>query len=438
MAYEWIEYILLVTGSITKETMQTGETTPTAADHRSSSLLRDGEFRALWLGRLISAAGDQFARVALSLIAFYQTGSAGLTAVTYAVTFIPSVLGGPLLGGFADRYPRRRVAICCDVSRGALIAVAAIPGIPFAALVPLVFVVSLLEPPSDAVRSALLANVLSGARYVAALTIVQVSSQLAMLAGFVVGGVLVAVVGTHLGLALDAGSFAVSAILTWRGVHHRAAPEGGALQRSALSGLPGTIRLIATHATLSRLAAFTLTACCLVAPEALAAPYVAELGEGPAGMGLFLAAFPLGFTLGGIVMTHVAGPARLLSMIVPAFMLSAVPLICFAAHPGLAVSVALWAASGFAGAPVIAVNGAFVRTVPDDRRGAAGALMGSVVSGGQGLMMIAAGGVAELAGPSGAIATLGVIVMAATALTSVGWRGARAAALTAIDEPVTG
>jgi hypothetical protein len=309
--------------------------------------------------------------------------------------------------------------------------VAAIPGMPFSALIPLVFAVSLFEPLSDASRSSLLAAVLPGARYVAALSIMQASAQLATLAGFATGGLLVAIAGTHTTLVLDASSFAVSALLTWLGVRHRAAPRqatpgGTALRRTALSGLAGTIGFIATHRTLSRLAAFTLTVCCLMAPEALAAPYAAMLGAGSTGTGLFLAAFPLGFTFGGLMLTRVRAPTRLLGMIAPAFALAGIPLICFAARPGLTVAIALWAASGLVSAPVIAVNAAFVRTVPD---------MGSVVSGGQGLVMIAAGGLAELLGLSRAIAAFGVIVVAGTILASIGWHSARAVALTALGEP---
>jgi MFS family permease len=409
------------------------------------SPFRDGEFRALWLGRLISAVGDQLARVALALMAFAQTSSVGLTALTYALTFLPSVLGGPLLGGLVDRYPRRTIAICCDFARGALIAAVAIPGMPFGALIPPIFAVSILEPPSDAARSALLANVLSGARYMSAITIVQVSAQLGMLAGFAAGGVLSAAAGTHMALVLDAASFAFSGTVTWLGVHRRAAARtaspgdaagtGGAVPRGGLAGLTGTVRVIVTHPALSRLAAFTLTGCCLIAPESLAAPYAASLGGGSTVTGLFLAAFPVGFTIGGVAMTSVADPARLLRLIAPGIALAAVPLICFAAHPGLAASILLWAVSGLLSAPVIAVNAAFVRTVPDDRRGTAGALMGSVVSGGQGLVMVAAGVVAEFLGLPATIAAFGVLVAACTVLTSVGWRAARAAALTALAEP---
>jgi Major Facilitator Superfamily len=246
-------------------------------------------------------------------------------------------------------------------------------------------------------------------------------------------------------LVLDAASFAFSGIVTWLGVRQRPAARtgvpgdtartAGAMPPSRLADLTGTFRLIVTHPALSRLAAFTLTACCLIAPESLAAPYAASLGGGPAGTGLFLAAFPVGFTIGGIVMMSVADPARLLRLIAPGIALAAVPLACFAAHPGLPASILLWAVSGLLSAPVIAVNAAFVRTVPDDRRGTAGALMGSVVSGGQGLVMAAAGGVAEFLGLPGTVAAFGVIVAVCAVLTSAGWRAARAVALAALAGP---
>jgi MFS family permease len=71
--------------------------------------LRVGEFRVLWLAELLSIGGDQLARIALAWIVFSRTSSASLTATTYALTFLPDIVGGSLLSGLADRYPRRRV-----------------------------------------------------------------------------------------------------------------------------------------------------------------------------------------------------------------------------------------------------------------------------------------------------------------------------------------
>src|SRR4051794_13848124 len=101
------------------------------------------EFRAMWLAELQSVAGDQLARVALSVLVFHDTGSAALTGLTYALTFVPSLLGGVFLTGLADRFPRRELIFWIDVVRGCLVVLVAVRGLPFAALCTLVAGVSL-------------------------------------------------------------------------------------------------------------------------------------------------------------------------------------------------------------------------------------------------------------------------------------------------------
>src|SRR5579859_4717706 len=47
----------------------------------------------------------------------------------------PDVAGGALLAGLADRFPRRRIMVACELARAALVAVMALPGQPIALLV---------------------------------------------------------------------------------------------------------------------------------------------------------------------------------------------------------------------------------------------------------------------------------------------------------------
>ena len=61
------------------------------------------EFRALWLAQLLSVAGDQLARVAITVLVYDRTRSPFWTALTYAVTLLPWLVGGLALSGLADR-----------------------------------------------------------------------------------------------------------------------------------------------------------------------------------------------------------------------------------------------------------------------------------------------------------------------------------------------
>ena len=84
-----------------------------APEDRSSyrEVFAGGEFRALWSAQVLSYADDQFAQVAIAILVYGRTHSAFLTALAYALTYLPSIAGGPLLSGLADLFPRRRVMI---------------------------------------------------------------------------------------------------------------------------------------------------------------------------------------------------------------------------------------------------------------------------------------------------------------------------------------
>jgi Major Facilitator Superfamily. len=84
------------------------------------------------------------------------------------VTYLPWLVGGPLLGGLADRLPRRTVMVCCQLVSAVLVALMAVPGIPLIALAALLFVVILAESPFLSARASLLVDVLPDDRYVLA------------------------------------------------------------------------------------------------------------------------------------------------------------------------------------------------------------------------------------------------------------------------------
>jgi hypothetical protein len=62
----------------------------------------------LWLAQVLSTAGDQIVRVALTLLVYDRTRSALLAAVTFVMGMLPAFAGGTLLAGLGDRVPAAR------------------------------------------------------------------------------------------------------------------------------------------------------------------------------------------------------------------------------------------------------------------------------------------------------------------------------------------
>ena len=382
------------------------------------------QVRALWVAQLLSVLGDQVARIALTVLVFGRTGSAALTALTYALTFLPDLVAGPLLSGLADRFPRRVLMVVTDVARAVLVGAMALPGMPLPVLATLLVVVQLLAAPFNAARAAILPHVVSGERYVVAAALTGTTYQGAQVLGFAVGGPLVGAIGVSPALAVNAASFVLSAVLLRFGVAEQRVDT--ARDRDGAHPTPGTrlgagARVVWGDPRLRLLVALACVSAFVVTVEGLAAPYAAALGAGPSAVGVLLAANPLGTVLGILVVTRLVAPrlrVRLLGFLAVA---SCVPLIASALDPGLVVLAALWVASGVACAYQVPANAAFVAAVPDAHRGQAFGLALTALRVTQGVGVLVSGVVAESAGPARAVAWSGLAGSAVAVVLAVMW-----------------
>jgi len=389
-----------------------------------------GEFRALWLAQGLSLLGDQFAQVALGVLVYQRTESPLVTAAVYALTYLPPILGGPLLAGFADRYARRRVMIVCDVARAVLVALMAVPGMPLGVLCALVFGVVTLSTPFSAARAALLPDILAGDRYVVGSALQNMTNQGVQMLGFALGGFAILNLGPYRGLALDAATFLASALILVAAVRRRPAPgRGGEARPSAWRMAAAGIRLVFGDQRLRTLVLFAWLCGFYIITEGLAVPYAATLTDDPDLLpvvsGLLMAALPTGTVIGAVLFTRYVTPVRRLRVMGWMAMLSCAPLALCAVRPPLAVVLAAWVLSGIGGAYQLAANAAFVQCVPAERRGQAFGLVQSGLLAVQGVGILLGGAAAERLGPEPVVALAGVAGTVCAALLGPAWARSR-------------
>lgn len=87
---------------------------------RMTHVLRDRNFRLLWLGHGTSVIADRMVRVALILFVTDLTGSASDVGLVLAAWMLPFTAFVVLGGVWADRLPRQRVMIASDLASFAL------------------------------------------------------------------------------------------------------------------------------------------------------------------------------------------------------------------------------------------------------------------------------------------------------------------------------
>lgn len=386
-------------------------------------LLRCRPYLGLLLSRVVSLVGDQLARVALTVLVFQRTGSALLSAAAYAASFLPVVVAGPLLGGLADRLPRRRLLVLVDLLRAGLFALMALPGAPLGVLLALVLLAATVEAPWAAARAPLMRDVLlDDEGYQLGTGLDETLDHTGQVIGFVTAGALLAVFSPSAALLLDAASFLVSASVVRALVPVQPAADpsatlpapsagrfsGGSTARARQALADAAVGWRAALGAGSRrpLLLTWVGISCAVAPEALAAPWAGELGVGPIGTGLLFAASPVGSVLGLLVVARVP-PARAQQLLLPLAVLTVAPLLACLAGPPLRAALVLIALSGLGSSFSMLARVAFVRAVTGAHRGRAFSIAAAGVTAGQGLGIAAAGGTAALVAPSQAVGLCG-------------------------------
>jgi len=381
------------------------------ADPSFRGALRVREYRWLWLAGAQSNAGDQLSRIAIMLLVYARSGSAAVSATTYALTFLPALVGGVLLSGLADRYPRRTVMVTCDLIRCALLVILASSWLTTPVVDVLLVLLVLVGTPFSAASSAVLPDVLPPRHYVAGASLGMTTGQLAQLLAFAGGGVCVAFLGTRNTLLLDAATFAVSAALIRCGMAYRPAAPGASAEAGAESYLG---RMVAGAAVVWRdsllryLVLFAWLAVFSIAPEAIAPAYARSVGGGASAAGLLMAAMPAGTALGVWAYARRGSEAARVRAMPYLAAACGACLLASWASPYLAVSLALWLLCGFFAAYQISVLTRFVRRTPAHRRGQAVGLGGAGLVAFQGIGSVLAGLLASNWSPRAAVGLAGL------------------------------
>jgi predicted MFS family arabinose efflux permease len=402
------------------------------------------EFRGLWLAQILSVAGDQLARVALTVLVYDRTRSALLAAVTFAAGVLPMFLGSLTLAGLADRFSRRKMMISTDVVSGLLMACMALPGVPLAILVALLSFVTMIGALFLAARAATYPDILRGDAYALGTAVTMTTVMFAQVAGFAVGGAVVAFLGVRVSLLADAATFGASALIIRTRVHDRpvlrartggrhgaAGPQDPTGQPRA-SWSPATsaatgLRLVFSNAALRTPMLFGWLSAFYELPEGVATPLAAEAHGGAVTVGLILAAMAFGSAAGALGFSRMGSAEWRNRLTGPLSIAACACLLPFAADPVLPGALLILIVSGLLGCYQVAANASFVQATSASERSQAFGIAQGGISLGQSAAIIVAGFAAQHVSADQVItASGGIGALCATALTLATIRGNRA------------
>jgi hypothetical protein len=411
----------------------TGESSTVSGDSRSARatfrysrlLRRNREFRGIVLAQVTSEVGDHFARFALAALVLDRSDSVFYAAFAFVVGYIPGLFGGLLLSPFADRVPRKRVLIVCDLVRAAVVgvlALAAVDATPLWVLFALLLFAELFSQPFFAARSAVMPDVLVDPQdYMVGSSLTRGLNQANQVIGLAAAGVVVHAFSPRIALAVDALTFLASYLVIQLMLRSRAAlMEGrGGLRGLLVDTAEGVKLVFFDQVRRSFVLLVWATIGFLIAPEAVALAYSRDHGAADLG-GFLMAAVPAG-AVAGVALVSRLDPlsgVRLSPLLAAASLL---PLVVTAANPDVPVAMALWFISGALQAFIVPMIVGVNLVTPPEARGR----VNGVAAAGLSLFTAAgfalAGRLADVTSPAAAVGIAGVAGLFFVGLLAMRW-----------------
>ena len=406
-----------------------------------SPLRESRDLRWLVLGNVVSGLGTQAALVALPYQLYTETGSAFLTGLLGAVELVPLVVMALLGGAIADRADRRRILLLDQIGLATIAGLLALVTLLGSPPVPVLYGLGGLLAGFGAVqsvtRSAIVPNLVRPGILRQAIALNFGLSQLTLVVGPALGGLLIAAAGVAAAYIADGVStFAmVGALLAMAPQPPPPHDAGVPVGQSILEGL----RYVRGEPAVMGTFALDLLAMTFGMPRALFPVLaVSVYHAGASGTGVLYAAVSAGATVAALT-TGWLGSARRLGVIAIWAVVVWGSAIAVAGLAGsLAVAALLLAAAGAADSVSAVCRASINQSItPDHLRGRMSSIFSLVVTSGPRLGDVESGAVAGLAGPRFSVTSGGLACLVGVAAVVAAFPAlVRYDAADALTEPV--
>ena len=335
-------------------------------------------FVLLELGSFISLIAGSMTFMLMPWIAIELTGSATSAGLMVTITSIPGLILAPIIGGFIDRFGRRRMAILSELGTAAInLAIAGIAlslGLNLPTLIAIAVLKTIVGAGVMSARKSLVPDVAAAGN----LTLERANSihESVAAAGFATGPAIAAILVSTIGefntffVVAALGFLSGLVMLAIRVVEQREAHDDDEGRNWISYSIQGFKILFETPAVLTIMSAFLVLAMIYMPTEMVVLPAYYNAIDEPESMGFILTVMAASTTLGSLLFERVAKLLSFANILRFAILGVAVGMIPMAFLPPQWVMFAFGAILGFAWGPLpVLLNTVIQRLVPANKRG---------------------------------------------------------------------
>lgn len=389
-------------------------------------LFRNPAFGRFFAARACSFIGDGIAAVALILLVQGRHGTGVAVGSLLLAQSLPRLLG-PLAGTFADRLPARRLMVGCDLGQAAIFVAIALLDASLPLLLALVVASACLQTVFSPAGMAALPRLVDESDLLAANARFGSAFNLQVAVGPLLGGVLVAAVGTEEAILFNAASFVVSALLL-AGVP-QLAERIHIEDRGVLAATREGLGYVWAHPVVRTICLVLFFAVALGAMDNVALVFLARetLGTGATGFGALNAAYGAGMIIGALLLARAGARTDTAMLFVASFGLSGLGLALTGLAPVLALAIGLQALAGIGnGLGNVAESTLLQQVVPGHLLGRVYGVVSTAAFAGVGIASPAGGVLLDLTSPRVVFLVAGIGMIAVCALAVPSLRSSRA------------
>jgi MFS family permease len=381
--------------------------------------LRRPAYRRLWSSTIVTSVGSQLTAVAVPKQIYDITGSSAWVGYASLAGLVPMVVFALWGGAVADTVDRRKLLLVtnCGIAVTSLLFwVQAVTGLDsVAVLMVLLAVQQALFGLNSPARNASIARLVPEEELPAANALGSTVMQTGLVAGPLLAGALIPVIGLPELYLIDAVALCAT---VWAVLRLPPLPPltGADVRRAGMREIAAGFRYISGHKVLLLSFLADIIAMVFGMPRALfpqlAAETYAPYGEGLA-LGLLFAAVPIGAVAGGLFSGTFSRARRHGWMVIGAVTAWGVAVAGSGLSRNLWIAVAFLAAAGVADMVSMVFRGAILLSAAtDEMRGRLQGVFTVVVAGGPRLADVLHGTTGSAFGPRTAVAGGGLLVVA--------------------------
>lgn len=252
------------------------------------TVLKQKEYVKVLVANLISRFGDSIDAIAFTWLVYQVTGKASWSAIIFAVNQLPGIFVQPFVGPIVERMNKKRVLVVTDIIRAVIVILLAglyvTNNINAWVLLLFTIIISTVESFNIPAATAIVPSIINLDYYEYSSSLSKSLGTAVELVGMAVAGGILALFGVHTAIAIDAATFAISAvILSFVNMGEAEISKAAMSAREYIGSLKEGVSYVKDYKIIRNfciLGAFANAA--LVPINSLQGPMVSELmGQGP-------------------------------------------------------------------------------------------------------------------------------------------------------------